>query len=382
MRSVKLMSPVWACNFAWPARIARRLDLSSRLGLGRGLVWGFLLGGLVGPAPAAWVNVTANLAEMPSECGNLCLLSVVPGQDKIIAGIARKGLWATSDGGATWLPLGQGAGSDVIVNRPSWIAYDPTNPNIFWESGIYNGSGVFQTTNGGQTFQHLGKVTHNDYVSVDFGDPKRGTLLAGGHEQARQVWKSVDGGLAWSNVGSNLPAGTKFSSKPLLLNASMYLVNAAGWGKGTGGVFRTSDGGATWTTVSALEAQGNPLTASDGTIYWPLMYDRGLLRSTNQGQTWVQACGYGVIKGEHVIELPDGRLAAAGGKCVKVSSDKGSTWTQAGEAIPVQPAGLVYAPARQAFFIWHWDCGPKVLSNAVFRCDYPVAGGAGSPRRQ
>ncbi|MCX6905689.1 MAG: hypothetical protein NTW03_19850 [Verrucomicrobia bacterium] len=47
---------------------------------------------MVSPGLAAWVNVTANLADMPSECGNLCLLSVVPGQDKIIAGIAKQGL--------------------------------------------------------------------------------------------------------------------------------------------------------------------------------------------------------------------------------------------------------------------------------------------------
>ena len=41
-------------------------------------------------APAQWTNVTANLADMPSECGNLCLLSAVPGQDKIIAGVDRQ----------------------------------------------------------------------------------------------------------------------------------------------------------------------------------------------------------------------------------------------------------------------------------------------------
>jgi len=33
---------------------------------------------------------------------------------------------------------------------------------------------------------------------------------------------------------------------------------------------------------------------------------------------------------------------------------------------------VVYAPARQAFFIWQWDCGNKVLTNAVWRHDYRV----------
>jgi len=342
---------------------------------------GILLCCVVSSGLAAWVNVTANLAEMPSECGNLCLLSVVPGQDKIIAGIAKQGLWATSDGGLTWTPLGREAGSDTIVNRPSWIAFDPAHADVFWESGIYNSFGVYQTTNGGKTFQHLGKITHNDFVSVDFSDPLRLTLLAGGHEQPRTVWKSVDGGRNWTNVGSNLPPGTKFSSQPLLLGPSTYVVNASGYGAGAVGVYRTTDGGTTWASVCALEANGHPLVATDGTIYWELIYDRGIIRSTNQGQSWVQGCAYGVIKGAHVIELPDGRLAAVGAKCIKVSSDKGSSWTPVAEAAPIQAAGLVYSPERQAFFVWQNDCGNKVLTNAIFRYDYPIGAGRTKPNR-
>ena len=327
---------------------------------------------VISPVWAEWVDVTGNLAGMPSECGNLCLLSAVPGQDRIIAGIAKRGLWQTTDGGATWQPLGQGAGSDVIVNRPSRILYDPANVDVFWESGIYNSSGVYQTTNGGQTFQHLGSVRHDDDVNVDFSDAQRRTLLAGGHEQSRTVWKSVNGGLTWTNVGSALPEGTKFSSNPLLIDASTYLVNASGWGKGTGGVYRTMDGGMTWSQVSTLEANGAALSASDGSIYWPLMYDRGVIRSTDQGRTWTQVCGGGTIKGSHLIELPDHKLAAIGGKGIKVSADHGATWTPVLVPLPIQPSGLIYAPLRQAFFVWQWDCGDKVLTNAVYRHDYRI----------
>ena len=78
------------------------------------------------PLCAQWVDVTGNLAGMPSECGNLCLLSVVPGEDKIIAGVAKRGLWQTVDGGSDWKAMGQGAASDSIVNRPSRI--DPRHP--------------------------------------------------------------------------------------------------------------------------------------------------------------------------------------------------------------------------------------------------------------
>lgn len=324
------------------------------------------------PLRAEWVNVTGNLAGMASECGNLCLLSVVPGQDKIIAGIAKRGLWQTSDGGATWTQLGQGAGSDAIVNRPSRILYDLKDPKIFWESGIYNSFGVYQTTDSGQTFRHLGNARHNDYVSVDLSDPQLRMLLAGGHEQSRTVWKSVDAGQTWTNIGLTLPQGTKFSSNPLLIDANTYLVNASGWGKGTGGVYRTTNSGVTWTQVSALEANGSPLIASDGSIYWLLMFDRGVIRSTDQGQTWTQVCGSGVLKGSSLIELPDGRLAGIANKGVKVSSDHGATWKPVAEPTPVQPAGVIYAPVQHALYIWNWDCGNIVLTNAIWRHEYRV----------
>ena len=347
-------------------------SMSTNLRFTRRVLAAGIIFSLVSPLTAQWVNVTANLAGLPSECGNMCLLSAVPGQDKIIAGIAKRGLWQTADGGATWTALGQGANSESIVNRPSRILYDPADAKKFWESGIYNSFGIYRTGDGGQSFQHLGSAKHNDYVSVDFTDSQRRTLLAGGHEQSRTVWKSTDGGQTWTNIGANLPEGTKHSSNPLLLDASTYLVNASGWGQGTGGVFRTSNGGATWTQTSALEANDAPLRASDGSIYWPLASGRGIIRSTDQGQTWTQPCGPGVIKGSQFIELPDGKLAAVAGKGIKISADHGVTWTPAGEPTPVPPAGVIYAPARQAFFIWHWDCKNQVLTNAIWRHDYPV----------
>src|SRR4051812_45110383 len=94
---------------------------------------------LAATGQAAWTNVTSNLANMPSECGNLPWLSAEPNSDTVIAGIALHGLWASSNAGASWSHLGTGPGSDTITNRPSWISYDPANANIFYESGIYNG---------------------------------------------------------------------------------------------------------------------------------------------------------------------------------------------------------------------------------------------------
>src|SRR5215216_2878891 len=143
--------------------------------------------GAGGEAPRGkWENETFNLAQLKSECGNVSYLSAVPGKDRLVVSIAQRGLLAKAAGGTEWLPLGAGKGSASITNRGSAIVYDPNDPDVFWEAGSYNGGGVYRTDDGGETFVDLG-LSHNDYVSVDFSDPKRKTLLASGHDAPRTL---------------------------------------------------------------------------------------------------------------------------------------------------------------------------------------------------
>ncbi|MEA2700668.1 MAG: hypothetical protein QOI66_4939 [Myxococcales bacterium] len=322
----------------------------------------------VGPTPpAAWVNVTANLAGMPSECGNTPYLAAHPAFDQLITSVAQHGLWASSDGGTSWRQLWPTAGSAQITNRGSSIVFDPLHPDTFWESGIYNGPGVYRTDDNGVTFTALGNAHHIDSVSVDLGDPARLTLLAGGHEQKQTLYRSADGGKTWLNVGMNLPAGTNFCTNALVIDRNIHLVGCSGYAGGTDGVFRTTDGGQTWKQVSTASAAGLPLWASDGTIYWSLIYDHGLIKSTDQGNTWTQPIPNGTLKTGHPIELPDGRIVAPGPKTLMISADKGVTFIALGAALPFIPNSLTYSPFRNAFFIEQFDCKNAVVADAISR---------------
>src|SRR6185369_6250048 len=280
--------------------------------------------------PAEWTNVTANLAGMASECGNTPYLTAHPDRDMLITSVAQKGLWSSTDGGASWQQLWPSAGTQQITNRGSSMVFDPQHQDTFWESGIYNGPGVYRTTDDGATFTPLGDARHVDSVSVDLGDAQRQTLLAGGHEQTQTLYRSEDGGATWTNVGKNLPAGTNFCTNALVIDRNTHLVGCSGYAGGTDGVFRTTDGGKTWTSATTASAAALPLWASDGTIYWSLIYDRGLIKSTDQGRTWTQTIQGGTLKTGHPIELPDGRLVAPGGKTLMISSDQGASFQPIG----------------------------------------------------
>jgi photosystem II stability/assembly factor-like uncharacterized protein len=320
--------------------------------------------------PAQWTNVTANLAGMASECGNTPYLASHPAYDMLITSVAKHGLWASTDGGASWKQLWAGAGAAQITNRGSSIVFDPAHPDTFWESGIYNGNGVYRTTDNGATFTALGDARHLDSVSVDLTDPQRLTLLAGGHEQKQTLFRSTDGGATWTNVGKNLPANSNFCTNALVIDKTSHLVGCSGYGGGTDGVFRTTDGGATWTNTTMAPAAFAPLVASDGTIYWSLIYDRGLIKSTDQGRTWTQTIQGGVLKTGHPIELPDGRVVAPGPKTLMISSDKGATFKAVGEQLPFTPNSITYSPRRNAFYVEQFDCGNAVVAHAISRAGF------------
>ena len=64
--------------------------------------------------------------------------------------------------------------------------------------------------------------------------------------------------------------------------------------------------------------------------------------------------------------MPDGRLATLGDRQVLVSADGGESWRPVGPAYPFPfvPTGLLFAPARNAFYIWRNDCD-RFSDNAV-----------------
>jgi len=312
--------------------------------------------------PGEWRNVTGNLAGKDSACGNLNSLFMRESTGEVIAGVARHGLW-TSTSGSKWKALGTGAGSAEITNGPVAMVFDPENTAQYWESGTYgDGAGAYKTVDGGVTFSEL-PIDAADSISVDFSDPARKLLLAGSHEKPRMVFKSTDGGENWQNVGATLPAD-HFCTLVRILDSKTYLVGCQP------GIYRTTDAARHWTQVSELGGSGLPLVASDGSIYWS-SGDGQLLRSADAGQSWVELLPPNALVPVTPIELPDQRIAAISRRTLVVSANQGQTWDYASNYLPYEnPNGLVYSEAQKAFFIWRWDCGQVVLSDAIMRFDF------------
>jgi hypothetical protein len=318
------------------------------------------------PPSGTWTNATGNLAGIMSECGNLAVVSAKPDEDLLIASVALVGLYGSRDGGNSWQPLGTGAGSATITNRGQVIVYDPMNSMRFWEAGIYHPDGVYETMDDGVTFTDLGNESPGDDVSVDFSDPNRQTLVAGGHEASGLLNLSTNGGMTWTSIAAGLPTMTNCTNS-LIFDSKTFLVGCGGYNNGMPGIWRTTDQGATWTNVSTGGGVDAPLLASDGSVYWVGPGGSSVVRSTDQGMTWTTIISsQGVVNPAHAIELPDGRIALTGPNTLMVSADHGMTWNAASTTLPYQDSvGLTYSKQEKAFYIWHFSCASSGAPNPV-----------------
>lgn len=301
-----------------------------------------------------WTNVTANVGGEAWGFGGVHAFAAVPGRDELIAGVSEQWLWSSRDGGASWARLPGGA-----KNRPYRILFDPRDPRTFWVSGTY-GPGLHMTSDGGARFRRLGSIESVDGLAVDFSDPERKTLLVTAHWGEKGLFLSRDGGETWERIGNRLPEDAGPASDVLILDATTWFVNSVR----PDALYRSADAGRTWTRIHAANPARHPLVSAEGFIYWQGIYGSGLLRSVDRGVSWARL---DTPVRTNVIELPDGRLAGAGGRQLYVSSNRGASWTPLGPPAPISPVDVAYLPARRAFFVWRMP--DSKASDAIFRWD-------------
>jgi len=201
-------------------------------------------------------------------------------------GTAHGGVWKTTSGGATWIPLFQHEGLMAIGD----VTVSQTNPDLVWVgAGESNnrqttswGGGVYKSTDGGETFEHMGldESRHVNRIDIDPRDndvvlvAATGPLFGPGGD--RGVFKTTDGGETWRQVlrvdddtGAN--ALVRSSTNLNTLYASTYqrrrhacCMNGGGPGSG---VWKSTDGGDTWTRLTGNGLPDGPLGRIDIDVY-------------------------------------------------------------------------------------------------------------------
>ena len=190
--------------------------------------------------------------------------------------VGSGGMWKTVNAGTTW--------TAIFEDQPSYsigcVTIDPAQPDVIWVgtgeavSGrhVAWGTGVYRSRNGGESWEHMG-LDHSEHIGRILVDPRNsdvvyvaaeGPLWSSGGD--RGVFKTTDGGSTWQHV-LQINADTGCTSlefapdDPDTIYAAAYQRRRRVWsflgGGPHSGIYKSADAGASWREITQGLPEGD-----------------------------------------------------------------------------------------------------------------------------
>ena len=352
----------------------------------------------IGAFPGAWT------VQGPGNIGaRVNTIAVHPTDpDVIYIGYAGGGVWKTSDGGVNWSPIFDEQPFLAIGD----IALDPTDPQIVYVgTGDPNvsgypaiGDGVYKSTDGGQSWVHLGlaETYITSKIAIDPSDPSTlyvstmGLPFEPGED--RGLYKSTDGGLNWEQI--LFPSPQAGICDFLLDPQDPQTIYAAGWDRirnnfesivtgPSSRIFKSTDGGQNWIILAGglpLDDLGRIGLAMSGTnpnvIFAEYVGTNsqlyGIYRTQNGGQNWTQ------VPTGPSTGLDDGALGGFGWYFAKIRvnpANDNDLFLLGVDLWRTQDGGQTWAPATPPWWTYnvHADKHDLVFGTAGSDYDFLLA---------
>ncbi len=182
-------------------------------------------------------------------------------------------IYKSTDGGNTWELRRTG----MTTLYPLSLAIDPVTPAVLYVGSL--GGPIFKTTNGADTWAPTGAGAPDFAESLAVDPHAHTTVFAGSLNSNGGIFRSTDSGATWQSLNVGLLPGINGGVwvSPLTPGLVYADVNA--------GLFKSVDNGNNWTKIRDLGGKicFDPITAS--TVYL-ISNNEGVLKSTDGGQTW------------------------------------------------------------------------------------------------
>ena len=185
-------------------------------------------------------------------------------------GATGGGLWKTSDAGTTWRPV---ADEPLRTSSVGAVAVAESQPDIVWvgmgevqlRGNVIQGDGVYKSTDAGKSWKHMGLADTRAIGRIRIHPTRPDTVYVAalghvyGPSQERGVFRTTDGGATWTRVlfrdERTGAVDLCFDpSNPSVLYAALWEVfrtphSLSSGGPGSG-LFKSTDGGDTWSELT------------------------------------------------------------------------------------------------------------------------------------
>jgi photosystem II stability/assembly factor-like uncharacterized protein len=245
------------------------------------------------------------------------------------------GVWKTTDGGTTWNPVTDGQLDTAAVGGVAVCEADPdivyvTTGETQIRGNIQPGNGVWKTTDAGETWTKVGLAEVENFSRVRIHPTDCDTVYVGGFghygvpNEERGVFKTTDGGASWDKVlyRDERTGAVDISidpNDPDTVYAALWEAYRKPWQMSSGGpgsgLFRSTNGGRTWTELT--RAEGMP---QEGVI----------------GKIGVSVSPVDASRVYAIVEHEE-----AGG--VYVSDDAGESWRHANDSRDIRQRSFYYS---------------------------------------
>ncbi|MFH1119456.1 MAG: T9SS type A sorting domain-containing protein [Bacteroidota bacterium] len=306
---------------------------------------------------ASWTNIFKDQATIP--VGDIAISQNNP--DLMYAGTGEAnsssqsfrgdGIYKSVDGGTTWqhtgLDLSAYIGRIVIDYSNSERVFAAACGNLFTPDG---NRGIYRTTNGGNTWERVLFIsdstsaidlvqhpTNPDILYATMWERIRGLNYRRSFGETSGIWKTTDGGDTWTELTSGLPQGSETGRIGIAISPSSPSVLYAFYdNESEVAVFKTQNSGQNWTRTNDNALQG--MNSSFGWYFGQVrihpdspdrIYVLGvyLYYSSNGGNSWSEM-GYEMHVDHHalLIHPVTGRMYEGNDGGLYFSDDDGAGW--------------------------------------------------------
>ncbi len=233
-------------------------------------------------------------------------------------GATGGGVFKSTDGGVNWEPVTDGYLGTGSVGA---VAVSESDPNVVWvgmgespiRGNVSHGDGIYKSVDSGKSWKKMGLDDTRQIARVRIHPRNPDIVFAAalghifGPNDQRGIFRTKDGGKTWEKV---LYRGNKAGaidlimdpSNPNVLYAGFWEVYRKPWtlesGGPGGGIFKSIDGGDTWTELTrnpglpkgVVGKIGITVSPANPERVWAIVEaeDGGVFRSDNAGSTWTK----------------------------------------------------------------------------------------------